>query len=82
MLTHAARLLTLIAGTAIGGWLSAHLQLGISGYWGIGSDEAHLVGFVVLVSVFAVVVLFLPLSAVARRSHQNLLPAAGCWRRP
>lgn len=61
------RLLLLTFGTALGGWLCAHVQSGLSGFWGLGSDELSLVAFVAALSVpFTLAVLY-PLSVLAER---------------
>jgi hypothetical protein len=57
----------LALGTFLGGWLCAHAQFGLAGFWGLGSDELSLVGFVAALAVpFTIAVLY-PLSRLAER---------------
>ena len=63
----AKRLLMLTLGTAFGGWLCAHAQFGLSGFWGLASDELSLVGIIAVLSVLFVIAVLYPLSLLAER---------------
>lgn len=63
----AKRFLLLTLGTALGGGLCAHAQFGLSGFWGVSSDELSLVAFVAALAIpFTLAVLY-PLSVLAER---------------
>jgi hypothetical protein len=61
------RFAILVAGTALGGWLSVHMQFGISGFWGLASDELEIVALILLFALALVLVFFRPLSWLVER---------------